>query len=41
MLPFKGLGSVNLYSFFLKEIKSFIQQGCVKLIRSNSKDLYC
>ena len=28
-----------IYLFF-KEIKTFIQQGCVKL-RSDSKDLYC
>uniref|UniRef100_A0A8C1DQU4 Elongation factor 2 n=1 Tax=Cyprinus carpio carpio TaxID=630221 RepID=A0A8C1DQU4_CYPCA len=30
-----------LFFLFLKEIKTFIQQECVKLIRIDSKDLYC
>ncbi len=41
-LPFRNVGTVHLIflSFFLKEINTFIQQGCVKLIISRSKDLY-
>ncbi len=31
------LGSL---SFFLKEINTFIQQECIKLIKRDSKDMY-
>jgi len=27
--------------FFVKEITTFIQQGCIKLIKSNSTEMYC
>jgi len=35
-------GVSNIFSFFLffKVINTFIQQGCVKLIKNDSKDLY-
>ncbi len=35
-LLFKCLGSVR---FFLKEINTFIQQRCIKLIKSHSKGI--
>jgi len=34
----KSLGSVRL--FLKKEINTFIQQGHIKLIKSDSKDIY-
>jgi len=37
-LLFKSLGAVRF--LFLKEIYTFIQQGCVQLIKSGSKDNY-
>jgi len=37
-LLFKSLGAVRF--IFLKEIYTFIQQGCVQLIKSGSKDNY-
>ncbi len=36
-LPFKSLG---LERFFLEEINAFIQQGRIKLIKSDSKVIY-
>ncbi len=33
-IQFKGLGSLSL---FFKEINYIIQQGCIKLIKSDSK----
>ncbi len=39
---FKSLGSVIFFlSYFNFFINTFIQQRCVKLIKSDSKDLYC
>ncbi len=32
-----SLGSVR---FFLKEINTSIQEGCIKLVKSNIKDIY-
>ncbi len=34
----KSLGSVRF--FFPKEMYTFIQQGCIKLFKSDSKDIY-
>ncbi len=34
---FKSLGSVHFISFFLKKLNTFIQEGCVKLIKNNMK----
>ncbi len=40
-LRFKSLGSVRyIYIFLVVEINTFIQQGCIKLIKSDSKDMY-
>ncbi len=33
--------SQSFFSFFFFCINTFIQQGCVKWIKSDSKDLYC
>ncbi len=30
---------VSKFFFFLKEINTFIQQGCIKLIKNYSKDI--
>ncbi len=38
---FKSFGSVNVFFLFFLLINTFIQQGCVKLIKSDSKDLNC
>ncbi len=37
---FKSLGSGNLF-YLIFFINTFIQQECVKLIKRDSKDLYC
>ncbi len=37
-VPFKSLGYLF---FFGKEINTFIQQRCINLIKSDSKDIYC
>ncbi len=40
-LPFKSLGSVSFLRFsILKQINTFIQQGCIKLIKRDSKFLF-
>jgi len=36
-LPFESLESL---SYFCTEINTFIQQGCIKLIESESKEMY-
>ncbi len=33
---FENLGSIS----FFKEINTFIYQGCIKLIKSDDKDIY-
>ncbi len=37
MLPFKSMG---LVSVFFQGINTFIQQGCIKLIKSDSKVIF-
>jgi len=37
-LPFFSYSHINSYLKF--EINTFIQQGCIKLIKSDSKDIY-
>ncbi len=38
----KGQGQEGFFSFFGKKwkINTFIQQGCIKLIKSDGKDMY-
>jgi len=36
---FTFLGVSHLFSFF-KALNTFIQQGCIKLIKSDGKDVY-
>ncbi len=32
--------SLGLWEFYLKESNTFIQQGCIKIIQCNRKDIH-